>query len=291
MGGLTELEPITSAILSEIIGILGLRDKPNAAHSVAPVFRPAARRLAALLAKVDETVAEAGFTQGIKLLLRQFIQDYQVAGVEHLPKEGPLLLASNHPAAYDLPILAACLGRDDLQIISSNISIIRCLPAINPHFNMISEDVHRRMAVTRQAVKHLCAGGSLLVFPRGEVEPDPAVSPGAENEIEHWSHSLELFVRQAPQTKVVVAIVSGVLSPHWFKLPIVRVWKKPEQRQKIAEIFQVVQQLLWEGSLKFTPRVTFSPPVNLGDLSPTSVHQSILLQARMLLAGLADAPG
>jgi hypothetical protein len=98
-------------------------------------------------------------------------------------------------------------------------------------------------------------------------------------------------VRQAPQTKVVVAIVSGVLSPHWFKLPIVRMWKKPEQRQKIAEIFQVVQQLLWEDSLKFTPKVSFSPPVTLGDLTPANLHQSILQQARLLLADLGAEAG
>jgi Acyltransferase len=283
MGSLTNLEPITSAILSEIVGIMGLHGQPGAARLVAPVFRPAARRLADLLASVDQTVAAAGFTQGIKQLLRRFIQDYCVTGAELIPNEGPLLLASNHPAAYDLPILAACLGRDDFQVISSNISIIRCLPAVIPHFNMISEDVHRRMAATRLAIKHLLEGGSLLVFPRGEVEPDPAVSPGALIELERWSHSLELFIRQVPQTRVVVAIVSGVLSPHWFRLPIIRIWKKPEQRQKIAETLQVVQQLLWEDSLKLTPSVHFSAPMALGDLDPSYLHQTILGQVRMML--------
>ncbi len=88
-------------------------------------------------------------------------------------------MVSNHPAAYDVIILAASLPRDDLKIISSPVSVANYLPAVRPHFIFISEDAHKRMGTVRAALRHLREGGALLIFPRGDAEPDPAVTPGA----------------------------------------------------------------------------------------------------------------
>jgi hypothetical protein len=104
-------------------------------------------------------------------------------------------------------------------------------------------------------------GQALLLFPRGDVEIDPALSPEAFLGMARWSASLELFLRKAPETRVVVAIVGGVLSSRWFEHPLVRLWKKTEQRQKVAEIIQVAEQLLLSRKPQLTPQVLFSPPL------------------------------
>jgi hypothetical protein len=121
------------------------------------------------------------------------------------------------------------------------------------------------------------------------VEPDPAVSPGAEQSLSGWSASLELFLRKVPQTHLVVAIASGILSGTWFKNPLIKIWKKYEQRQKVAEIFQIGTQLLTGKNPATTPMVTFSPPLTIDDLGGEEAPEGALLaslteQARRLLS-------
>jgi hypothetical protein len=290
----TTEEAVISGLQAEILGVLGLDDRAWASRVLGPLFRPAARRMASLLAELDHNVAEYGWQGGAQRFLTRFVQEAEVSGAEGIPREGPLLVVSNHPAAYDVIILAASLPRDDLKIISSPVSVATYLPAVRPHFIFISEDAHERMGTVRAALRHLREGGALLIFPRGEAEADPAVSPGALESLERWSPSLDLFLHKAPQTQTVISVVSGVLSPRWFRNPLLRLWKRPEQRQKIAEILQVVQQLVWSKDLGLTPSVSLSPPLSTetlrdGATPPDTYLQAITARARQMLVEQAAA--
>ena len=108
----------------------------------------------------------------------------------------------------------------------------RHLPSIAPHFIPISADPYRRMAAVRAALQQLLDGKALLIFPRGDVEIDPALSPQAVEGISRWSPSLELFLRRAPRASLVIATVAGVLSARWFNHPILRLWKKNRTASK-----------------------------------------------------------
>jgi hypothetical protein len=109
------------------------------------------------------------------------------------------------------------------------------------------------------------------------VEPDPAISPGAEQSLEGWSPSIELFLRRVPGTISVVAIASGMLSVKWYKNPLVTRWKKFEQRQKVAEIFQIAAQLLTGRKPRINPKVTFSQPLTVDDLGGVDSPDGTLL--------------
>jgi hypothetical protein len=125
----------------------------------------------------------------------------------------------------------------------------------------ITDEPHRRLVAFRTALRHLRDGKTLLIFPRGDVEIDPALSANAVDSIDRWSLSLDLFLRKVPQACSVVAIVSGVFSSRWFNHPILSLWKRPEQRQKIAEICQVAEQLILLRKLPLDPQISFSPPI------------------------------
>lgn len=165
-----------------------------------------------------------------------------------------------------------------LKVISSDIAIFHHLPSIAPHFIPINEDPHRRMVAFRTGLRHLRDGKALLLFPRGDVEIDPALSAQALQGMMRWSSSLELYLRKAPGTPLVIATVSGVLSPGWFNHPVLRVWKKTEQRQKVAEIIQVAEQLILSRKARLAPQVSFSPPLHFSQAGGMSGPPGHLMQ-------------
>ncbi len=104
--------------------------------------------------------------------------------------------------------------------------------------------------------------------------------------LDDWSASMVILLKKVPETKVVVTIVSGVLSPKWLSNPLTRIQKEVWRQRKLAEILQVVQQLLLPGSLVLQPRLSFAPPRSVSDLAddPNAVHQAIIDQAHGLLS-------
>ena len=287
-----KLEVVSFAIVTEFLGVLTLRDKPWARSVVAALFRLPVQRMAEKLIGLDENVAAHGWSAAMGLFLQDFVADYRVRGLDNVPRSGPLLVICNHPGSYDMPILSTVMGRDDLKIIASDISIVRLLPSIREHFIFISRDVHKSMLTVRSAIRHLKSGGSVLIFPRGEVEPDQDVSPEALPDFERWSLSSELFLRKVPQTQVLAVFAKGVLSPRWINHPIVRSWKKPARRQKVAEVLQVAQQLAGRKKFSLTPSLSFSSLLTVDDLGSLAMPEGDLLKAMIeQVRSLADVPG
>lgn len=113
------------------------------------------------------------------------------------------------------------------------------------------------MAAFREGICHLASGGSLLVLATGLVEPDPAVSPGAEAALEKWSASVPLFLRCVPDAKLLVTIVSGVVARAAMRHPLTRLQADPRLKQMLAEFLQVSQQVLGWRRYRLTPRFAF----------------------------------
>lgn len=277
--GKIHLEQVSFAIVSEIMGVFALRGVPWMRPLIKTIFQIPVRKLADKLVWLDENVAAHGWSAAMGLFLQDFVAAYRVKGEENIPTSGPLLAICNHPGAYDMPILSKVMGRDDLKVISSDISIVRLLPNVREHFIFMFRDAHQSMLTVRSALRHLKDGGSLLIFPLGEVEPDQIVSPGALPDFERWSLSIELFLRKAPHTRVLPVFAKGVLSPRWIKHPIVQIWKKPARRQKVAEILQVAQQLTGDKKFPLTPSLKFSSLLTVEDLGSLSAPEGALLRA------------
>ncbi len=270
------------AIIDEAFWVFGFDRRPWLRRLIEPLFRWPVSRFAQLAAGFENQVAQTGLHDATQAMMPRFIDKVDIIGKDGLPSDGPLLVLSNHPAAYDFFLIAATLPRDDLKLLASNINIVRKLPATADHFIFIASDgvmgdSHTRMAALRASIRQLKSGGALLIFPTGTVDPDPAVSPtGARSALGRWSSSLELLTRRVPETQIVVAIVSGVLSPGWYRSPITWLRKEPHNKQKVAEIFQVMQQLFFPGSLKLYPRMAFSQPFQAGQLREISANGNLL---------------
>jgi len=257
---------LRKSLIDEIIKSVGLPRTPFWRKIFSPLFWPPTDRFSRFGSEFDKLVAKSGFNKAIKNALTFFVGDVEVQGGNNIPKNGPLLVVSNHPGTYDAVAIAAQLPRDDIKIVSSGIPFIQKMRNANRHFLFATRDTYKRMIVIKRAIRHLKAGGAILIFPSGHIDPEPAFMPEAMKELETWSRVVEIFLSRVPETYIQVVIVSNVLSPKYMKNPLIRLRKHWRDRQRIAEFLQVINQLIFRRKFHDIPRVTFAEAFGLKDL-------------------------
>jgi hypothetical protein len=141
------------------------------------------------------------------------------------------------------------------------------------------------MAAVREAARRLRAGHVLLLFPDGIISPDPETVPGAFAHLDHWSSSVEILLRRAPQAHLIVCIISGVLARRWWQHPFARLWRDRMKRQRIAEFMQIIVHMGLGKSPSLRPHLTASSPLSVEQLraesdSPRKLLPSIKQHAK-----------
>jgi hypothetical protein len=249
-----------------------------------------AHRFATLAAEFDRRVALYGLAEGMRWLLWRFVDDVCVYGQEHIPASGPLVVVSNHPGSYDILAIGAHLGRDDLRIPASDVSLLRQLHGTAEYliYTHLGDDSHARISAARDSVRHLRSGGALLVYAASKVEPDPAVLPGAWAGLQDWLDSPAWLLRQVPDAVLVVTIVSNVLSPSCLRSPLTYLRRQPRRKQFLAEAAQIGQQILFGRRFSLVPEVRFGLPLSAAVLgagrNSETARTIILEQAERLLS-------
>jgi 1-acyl-sn-glycerol-3-phosphate acyltransferase len=275
-------------IIQEVLRLLNLPREKLSAKAISAALNAPAERLADLAERFDNLVARSGLREASDAILDRFIRGMEVYGLEHIPADGPLLIVANHPGMMDGLVITANLPRPDLKIIASAMPIFTELQAMKNHLIYTTRNTFERLAVVREAIQHLRDDGAVLIFPRGIIEPDPAILEGAAESINKWSRSLEIMIRQVPDTQVMVTIVSGVLSSWSLRNPLTRIRKEINERQKIAEIIQGVQHLFLPRTISVKPRLRFSPPMTFAQvtdrLHSLSPMDAIRNRAKQLIA-------
>lgn len=271
-----ELRPLSDVLLDEVVNAVGLRRTIAARRTFGLFLRRATDRLAAIGLTANRIVRTDGFPQACAWMMSHWVRDVRTRGAENIPPQGPLLVVSNHVGAYDILVVPSQINRPDLHIISSDIPYLKNLPDASRHLIFLSDDPLDRMHAARSGMRHLQEGGSVLLFGTGLIDPDPAFSSEAARRIEHWSPSIDLFLKIIPQTRVVLAIASGFLTKRWLTHPLTRLRPPGWERQRIAEFGQVIQQLFFPGRLFVSPAVSFSQPVGIETLQKESGSERVL---------------
>ena len=278
----TRIETLTDTLLDEIVNAAGLRKTLAARRTFGLLFRRAADRLSAIGLAADRMIRTDGFPAACRWMMSHWVGNVTTRGAENIPPEGPLLVVSNHVGAYDILVAPSQLNRPDLKIISSDIKYLKNLPHACEHLIFLTDEPHDRMAATRAGIRQLKEGGSLLLFGSGRIDPDPALSAEAEKHLENWSPSIDLFLRMAPQAKVVLSIASGFLTSRWMNHPLTRLRRVDWEKRRIAEFGQVLQQLFFPGTIYVSPSVSFAPPITAEELGENP-RQKLIEQAKHLL--------
>jgi len=268
-------QKLNEALLFEITKAMALPQTRGVQTLINLFFGKATWRFSEIVLELNHQIEQNGSAAGARWLLTHFVAGHEANGLENIPKEGSLLIVSNHPASYDGIVISAYINRPDYKIIIGEIPPYRYLPHISRHaiFSPPVKNAFGRMHTVREAIQHLKDGGALLIFPRGGIEPDPAFMPDPDAEFHKWSRSLEIFIRSVPETQVLVTVVSGVISKYIFHHPITWFRKSRPDKQRLAFMYQMIRQVLSGKELfGLNPRVTF------GEVLSSADHQNILLE-------------
>ncbi len=190
--------------------------------------------------KMEGIIARDGHLKGASAWLVEIAsRGIDIAGAESIPGEGPLLLVGNHAGLGDAHAILSASPRRDTLVLAHDFGILPGLAQFRQY--VIVVDGSRPQAAIRQSIRHLRGGGSLLVFPRGEIEADPALDiEAALASLTEWTRSIDLFARHVPELAIVPLAVAGLLSRRALRNPLVRRYRDRDKRHFLAATFQMM---------------------------------------------------
>jgi len=279
-----DVSTLTRLINNEVIRAMGLSPEGWAGRHLQPVLSRATRRFCEIFSKADLLIAEEGMAVAARWVLLSLVKDFEARGLKNIPTEGPLVIASNHPGTVDSLTIGASAGREDLKIIASDVPFLKSLTHIGEHMIFLPhQGIQARMLAVREGIRHLKTGGALLLFARGNIDPDPSFMPDAEEQLARWSRSLGVFLSKVPQTRVVTSIVSNVILPAYMRHPVTWLQRTRPDRQRLAMMIQVIQQMLGR-KLDLVPHVSFGEAIDWrASTNAEDFLQAVVEAARRLL--------
>jgi 1-acyl-sn-glycerol-3-phosphate acyltransferase len=264
----------------DILAALGLGNMRVLRKELKLLFRYPARGFARAMLRFDDAVEEQGIDEAAAELLSLFASGLSVSGTGLIPRSGPALFVANHPGITDTAALFRALGRKDLKIIAAARPFLLALPSLARHLILVPEDPSKAGSTLRPAVAHLRAGGALLTFPAGAIEPDPAVAAGAIDSLDTWFPSPWLFVRMVPEAKLVPVVVSGVLAPRAQHSIFTLIRRRHSDRRSLGAMLQVLHEILIPGRWKTRVRVDILQPLEGRVLAAMRDREAVLDMVR-----------
>jgi hypothetical protein len=279
------LTALTDINLDDLVTSFGWQNQPLLAALLRRIFHGPARKFALQVLAFDRMVGESGLPAGARHGISYYVRNVEVFGQENVPASGPVLFLSNHPGMTDTLSLFVGIGRPDLSIIALDRPFLQSLPNTSRHLFYVSGDTAQRMAAVKKVANHLRNGGAVLTFPAGEIEPDPDVYPGALSSLDSWTASAAVFVRFAPETKIVPVLVRNVLWDKLVRHPLLGLKRDRKERERLGTALQLLSHLVFE-TRPVNVRVQFAKPVSVAEVGSSDVadiHAAVLERMRGLI--------
>lgn len=162
------------------------------------------------------------------------------------PATGGVLILGNHPGAGDSLAVLSRIERTDLRIVSLDREFLRALPSLYARIIPVREDERRGISAVRGMQSSLREGRAVLLYPAGEIEPDPAsgaaVSDPRPEPIKPWSEVVGLLVllagRQGFDFRLCPVLIGGVLPESAMRslIPWSRPGRETGERRAVGRI-------------------------------------------------------
>ena len=287
------LSTLTEINLDDLVNSVGWEGSPRLAKALRVLFRRTAEKFANQMIDFDRMTAEEGLAEASRQTAKKYVQDIRVFGGENLPATGPVLVLSNHPGMSDTLCLFATINRPDLRSIALDRPFLQSLPNISRQLLYVGEIPAERMGAVRKAATHLRDGGAMLTFPAGKIEPDPDVYPGAEESLSDWTDSAGVFMRFAPEMRIVPVLVRNVLWERVVKNPITKLKRDRLEREKLGAAFQLLAHVVLDLH-PLEVKVQVGKPLTSSEIGSTElpvIHEAVLARMRPLIANPPSGEG
>ena len=204
------------------------------------ICAPFVLELTRLGLKMEGIIARESHLHGASAWLVHIAsQRIDIAGAERIPRQGPLLLVGNHGGLGDAHAILSASPRRDTLLLAHDFGILPGLAQFRQHVIVVDET--RPQTALRQSIRHLRGGGSLLLFPRGQIEADPALDiEAALDSLTEWTRSIDLFARHVPGLAIAPVAVAGLLSRRALRNPLLRCYRDRDKRHFLAATFQMM---------------------------------------------------
>lgn len=236
------------------------------------LFKHPISRFAEYLTKLDEHLTRIDVASMAQMVVQRFTLGVSFHGQANLPSKGPALVVANHPGWIDSFVALTGLTRPDVYFLAGAHPMLENLPHFTRHLIFVdSQSLPNRTAAIRQVVGQLRSGHVVVIFPKGLLEPDPAVTPGARQSILDWNDSIGIFLNKVPGTVLQPMLISQMVHPRAWNHWSIRLIKDLRRRQQFATVLQFALSLRKKSGAKWkvTPRVDFGAALTAYNLSPT----------------------
>ncbi|MDP9283052.1 MAG: 1-acyl-sn-glycerol-3-phosphate acyltransferase [Chloroflexota bacterium] len=273
---MNQVELLTGILALEGAEALGWERGRPGGSAARRLLRSAARRIAREFVACDEVFASRALPDAARWCLDRFSATFEIAGLDRVPRRGPILLVANHPGLTDAVGLIAALDRPDVRIVAADFPFLHAMRGLGPRLIFLGASRTSQLSWIRAVARDLREGGVVLLFPAGRLEPDPAVL-GRDGALMAWSDSVALIARLAPDAQIVPAAVTGVLSARAFAHPLTRIRRTPRDRQRVATLLQMIDPRY----RLVTARIAFGAPLVVDRSASDDTGAAALLAARM----------
>jgi len=287
------LTRLTEINLDDLVNSFGSQNKHWFEKAIRIIFRGPAEKFARQMLDYDRCIGETDLPTASRKMLTRYVKDVRVYGQDHLPVKGPILVLSNHPGMTDTLCLFAAINRSDLRVIALDRPFLQSLPNLSRRQLFVSDNPSERMSAVRKGAAHLRSEGAMLTFPAGKIEPDPDVYPGTVDSLSDWGDSAGVFVRLAPETRIVPVLVRNVLWDAIVKNPITKIKKDRIDREKLGAAFQLMAQVVFNLH-PLTVTVQIGEPISLIEIGSNelpAIHEAVLARMKSLITSPPSGNG
>lgn len=274
-------------IMEDILRYLRLKRRNLLRKLLALVGKGPSTWLAEILARYEKRIIETSFLQASREALSLFSDGIQLHGQENIPTEGGLLVVANHPGLADALGALVSVGRENVTIVAGKRDILRALPNLRRYFLELETEINLRANATREIIRLLSQNKTVIIFPRGALEPEPSLVGGTLESLTEWSRSIGIFLAKVPDTHLVPMLISRVLTEKAWNSWIARRFKTLKRRHQMAMVAQFVMQRLSKNPIwKIPIRIDVGEVQTAREIDPDLDPKNLAESAKSRVAAL-----
>jgi len=111
------------------------------------------------------------------LLFSRIFFRIRYSGVENIPRDGPVLLVSNHQSHLDPPLIGAGVPRTISYLARRTLFANGLFSQLIRSYGAIALDLENPLGGLKEGLRRLRCGDAVLIFPEGTRSPDGEIHP------------------------------------------------------------------------------------------------------------------